>query len=525
MIISSRTYDLVCKERAAVDLHYFARDFCKTLVEPEGKAPYVAPNPMLPHQVHFFDLYKQRQRKIVWEKSRRVMASWTVMMAFLWKILFLNNRELLVLSEQEKKVDNSHHTPSTLIGKVVFLVNQLRDDPVLGELVRKLEINYLTIHNPATDSTITGSAAGPNAGRGGGWDDVEFDEMAFILRAGEIYSSVEGGCYGSLIMTSTPNKEMEIGEDEFSRIRWGADKMGSVEVMTTLWHQMPGRDQEWYERKSETLTSAQMGAEQDCKYGRQRHSRCFYPWDRSKFVGKVPVIEGETLWRTWDPGVGMCAVAKIQVGQVHAASGRLHPQIRIVGHYENSGMAASHYRDQMSMDPIKYARCRISDVSDPYILDQRHSNLSTWRINLGQPDPRHPYEVHLRPANCMGVSIQNLIENACRFMRTVVAGDGTEVPLFLVDESLLDLIRHIEGWGFPTNRQGKVTGEKPNKDVHSHVCEAICYWIWDRFPAGSLGGEIQPNEIITAARATGMPGGPEIKGGNGATATLEGMFP
>ena len=437
------------------------------------------------------------------EKSRQMYISWCLMICYLWSILFFENRTYCIISEKEQFVDDTGHTHNSLLGKIHCLVAHLPE-----KWRQKLILNHGVINNPSMNSAIIGQTANANAGRSGSWAGALMDEAAHIWLGETIYGSLQQACPWGRILVSTPNPDCDIGEDVFSRLRW--DERSPLPVHTLHWSQHPERQCDcegehhgcWYARQCEDMTQKQIAAELDIKYGRAKSTICFYAWDRARNVRRLGHDPGLPVIRSWDFGVGTTAVLTAQLRSVHTASGRVLKQIRILDHYENHGQGAGHYRDAMADDPKRYRQSRIFDIGDPYILDQRHSNLSTWRSNMADRDPQHPYQITVRPAACEGVSIENLIENVCRMCQEVETKEGAHEPLLLVDERCKDFIRHLENYAYPTDRQGNRKSDKPNKDAHSHAADALQYLAWDQCPPGRGGS---PKKAAVVGYKTEVP--------------------
>lgn len=484
---SSATLKRLQMLKAEKDIHEFVRRFCVTLNKDAGQEmPF--PWERFRWTRPYFDLFlfgldnPDQKLTILWEKAAQMMASWSVMMSFLWALLFRHDIQGITISKKQELVDDRFHSPNSLLGKIRFAVPHLP-----AEWREKISWRNLGIECRANNSTVVAETAHPDAGRGGAWSMAELDEAAFNDYGEDNFKALKGRCYGPLVLTSTPNYRKAIGEDVFSRLRWQTES-GLLKILTTPWHLHPDRGPAWFQRETETMTPAQVNAELLIKYGKGASSVCFYTWERIRNVRRLGYDPGLPIIRSWDFGVGMTAVVHAQLRTIHTATGRALKQIRVLSHYEAQGKAACHYRDVVAGDVGRWPRARIFDIGDPYILDQRHANLDTWRTAMAEPSSQHPYQVTVRPAACMGVSIENLIENVCRLCQEVETKDGNREPQLVVDEGCKDLILHLENYAYPTDRQGKRKSDKPVKDHHSHAADALQYLAWDQCPPGRAVG-------------------------------------
>jgi len=479
---------------AASDPAYFAREYAVTMRSAEEGVSEER-FPVYPYLIPFFAAFENREN-ILWEKSRQMMGSWAVMIAFLWSILFRRNRTFSVVSEKEELVDDRAHTHNSLLGKIHVLARHL--PPFM---TRHLSIKRMVIHNGGPfNSTIKGETANPNATRSASLFGCLLDEASHMEYGEEIHTAAVRSCPWGRILLSTPNPEKDVGEDVFSRLRWSPNSAGYT-VLTTHWRDHPEYTQEWYERECEQLTPRQIAAELDIKYGRDISGRCFYAWDRNDFASvKFDRVPGEKVYRTWDFGVGTCAVLLSHVRTVHTKAGNALSQIRVFDYVEDSGKPARYYRNLFEGQVSRYEKhTRVFDEGDPYMLDQRDSNLTSWFINLSQADPDAPYSIVVSPVDCVGVSIPNLIENTCKFMRTVELEDGTREPLLMVSSHLTRVIECVENYHYPTNRKGEVMSDKPVKDQYSHIADDLQYRAWTVSPMKDLrGDDLGPSSVKTS---------------------------
>ena len=464
--------------RAETSLPIFVKHFCVTLNKDINRGqlfPYDRFSYTHAYFRHFVEAIAHADEKpiILWEKSGQMGASWSVAMSFVWACLFKRDIQALMISQKKDLVDDRFHTPNSLMGKCRYIIKHLPVKWSSGFSFMDMGIRHG--HN---NSTIVGETAQPDAGRGGAWSMAEMDEAAFNEFGEDNFKALRSRCYGPLIMTSTPNYRKAIGEDVFSRVRWETEGR-LVKVLTTPWHMRPDRNQAWYDREIQTMTPAQIAAELDIGYGKANSAKCFYTFDRSQSVGKVEYMPGEPVYRSWDFGRGTTAVWTAQIKTLHAVTGRALLQLRLLEYFEGSGHGAAYYRDALADHAMRYERSRMIDIGDPWIMDTRHSNAATWRSELASSNSGQ-YRIFVRPARCVTAGIENMIENVCRMCQTVELRNGAHEPLLVIDETCKGGIIHLESYGYPTDRAGNRTGDKPIKDSHSHAADALQYLAWDQ---------------------------------------------
>jgi len=466
-------------------LDIFAKHFCVTLnktTRPSGPAPF----PCHEWSKEFFRRFQDGE-SVLWEKSRQMQATWTVVIALVWALIFRAEHAYLVVSEKEEFVHDKKRTPNSILGKAGYIIDRLpkkwRDEFV---------VNHMVIYNKRTGSVIQGATANENAGRSGAWDGVFMDEAAHQRHGESILGSMNTACYGPLIMVSTPHPDHDIGEDVFSRLRWEKDHGGMV-IMTTPWNIHPERlcnhgPEEphvncWYAKACERLTDRQIAAELNIEYGGSKQGRCFYSWDRNLYTGKAAYIPNQDVWRGYDFGVGRTAILIGHVKWIKTQAGNNLPQLTVFDYIESGDRSAYYYRRILGAKAEQYTvRSRMLDIGDPYILDQRHGDLKSWRDHMSRKSERAEYSVTVQPSPCVGVSTQNLISNTCKFMRTVIDEHGNVVPLLIVGDHLDRLITVIERYAFPTDDYGRIISDKPDKNIFSHGADALQYLCWKISP-------------------------------------------
>lgn len=146
---------------------------------------------------------------------------------------------------------------------------------------------------------------------------------------------------------------------------------------------------------------------------------------------------------------------------------------------------------------------RVGHVGDPHNLRARDSSLTSWQINLA--DDKHPYRIWVEPSGCAGHTVEEVVDNARRFMSSIEAQDGSHQVRLLVDGKLKALVECFEAWAYPTDDEGGILGAapKPSHDWMSHRSSAFYYGAWAVEPPSGGPSEIRPERDGAYAQTMG----------------------
>lgn len=117
----------------------------------------------------------EQRRDLLIEKSREMGASWMCLILFVWFLLFFKNKDFLVISRDEKSVDNRGNMKS-LFPKIDFILERLPDWMAGKRIMRK----KLFFRNKDNNSSITGEASTGDSGVGGRAWAMFIDEFSAI---------------------------------------------------------------------------------------------------------------------------------------------------------------------------------------------------------------------------------------------------------------------------------------------------------------------------------------------------------
>ena len=211
-------------------------------------------------------------RDIVIEKSRRMLASWTVMGCVLHDLLFRRNWSVMTLSRVESLVDNGgeRNTPQSLHGKIRFMYDGL--PPFLKGW--RMEFKHLYVGNRSLNNHVQGFSSTQSPGRGGGFKRAVLDEFAWVPNSEQVMAAMDMACPKGKILISTPHG----GGNAFARIarqvakqcypNRDETKTSSWERYTLHWRQHPRRDEAWYQHQieSQSMTEEAIAQELDVSY-------------------------------------------------------------------------------------------------------------------------------------------------------------------------------------------------------------------------------------------------------------------
>jgi hypothetical protein len=164
-----------CREDIFVFLDLFANVY-----EPRNPAQPDIPMFLFPHQraliYKLMEAESQQHDELI-DKTRDMMATWTVLWYMLYKWLFQNQWYGLVGSRKEEEVDD--RTPQSLFGKLRYGLYML-PAWMRPEGFRKSDNdNHMKLINPASQSFIDGESANPNFARGSRSSFIFMDELFF----------------------------------------------------------------------------------------------------------------------------------------------------------------------------------------------------------------------------------------------------------------------------------------------------------------------------------------------------------
>lgn len=240
--------------RCAKDPIYFMKKYCMIQHPTRGKIRFN----LYPYQETTLQGLADNRYNIIL-KSRQTGISTLVAGYALWKMLFVEDYNVLVIA-------TSQNTAKNLVTKVrvmnQFLPSWLKE---VAEEDNKLSLRY------RNGSQIKAISSKPSASRSEALSLLIFDEAAFIADIDEIWISAQStlSTGGSAIILSTPN-----GMGNFFHKKWveaenpkDTSSGAKFHTIRLHWTVHPDRDQVWRDEQEELL-GAKMAA-QECLGGEQ----------------------------------------------------------------------------------------------------------------------------------------------------------------------------------------------------------------------------------------------------------------
>tara|TARA_Y100000310_G_C20678963_1_gene814744 strand:+ start:299 stop:1666 length:1368 start_codon:yes stop_codon:yes gene_type:complete len=434
--------------------YYFAITFCETLnveagsIEKFPDYPYLQDffeNNIIPHNEHL-------------EKSRQMLISWAFMALFLWDITFLDNIGDFITSRKEFLVDDggSTSTPNSLMGRIRFMYERLPEG-----IKPELDITYLKIKNPKTNSYIIGESSNPNAGRSGTWHRALMDEAALIPKSESVYASIKQACKNGLVMNSTPYGRGGC----FGRIKF--DSGTTFGKRNCHWSKHPERDKAWYDEQCKDMTSDQVARELDISYEKSVAGQIYHMFDFSSQVGEYKYNPDLPLYTTWDFGIGNpTAVLWIQEAPIPEWK---YPEIRIIDELEDHEKSPPYYADIVNNKPYTKRNAYGRNVLDydNHFGDpagkQRELNMKSWISWLDD----------------LGINIK--VRHGLKKAYTIQTGQRV-MPYVKVDKGCVRFLECLTNYKHPTDEQGMVISDGYEENWATHIMKAFEYYAVNRFP-------------------------------------------
>jgi len=352
-----------CREDPVFFLDYFA-----VIFDPEEQGDRaIKPLLLWPFQrdlVWNIMEHIQRGRDLLIEKSRKVGATWVVLGVILHQWLFRDNFMALLGSRKEDLVDNGQ--VDSLFGKLLFLLEHLPGWMVPRGFNPRKHKRYMKLLHPTLPNVILGESSNPQFSRGGRFSLIFLDEAAFFPDFEAVWraTSQSAPCR---ILASTPN-----GRNAFARLRFS----GQIDVVTLHWSQVPGRDQEWYEReKARLIDPVTIAQELDISYDRSVSGLVYPDWEKVP-KGYYPYQPGWPLYAAID--FGIADPTAIVWAQRDPRTGK----VRIIDYYEARGKPITFF--------VPFLTGEITAETDfPYTPEEREKIAihSTWGLPTVYGDP------------------------------------------------------------------------------------------------------------------------------------------
>jgi hypothetical protein len=241
-----------CQDGIDGKVHWF-KNYVYTI--DARKDPSIIPFVLYDYQIDFIKELDKYGDTFV-DKSRQMGVSWTMMGWELHNVLYKKGFSALNISRKETEVQDSGNTHHSLHGRLFFMYQRL---PVF--LKPRIHNPHLTFKVPSMNSVIKGESSNPKAGRDSQYKFVFIDEAAHIDCLDEMWKGVRSAS-NSICLCSTPPKARM--NNKFAEIR---DLPNSgFKHISFHWSKHPEYTQEWYRRKTASMTQEEIDQELEISY-------------------------------------------------------------------------------------------------------------------------------------------------------------------------------------------------------------------------------------------------------------------
>jgi hypothetical protein len=251
--VDARKWQVQEYRRVQEDKAYWFKNYVWTIDARED--PAIVPFILYPYQE---DLIKQLDKFMdtFIDKSRQMGISWTLMGWQLHHALYKTGFTSLNISRKESEVQDSGNTHHCLFGRLNFIHSRL--PPFLKPAIHN---PFLTFKVPSKNSIIKGESSNPRAGRDSQYKFILIDEAAHIDCLDEMWKGVRSAS-NSICLNSTPPQNKL--NNKFAEIR-DLKNSGFVK-MRFHWSQHPKYTQEWYAKKTASMTPQEIAQELEMSY-------------------------------------------------------------------------------------------------------------------------------------------------------------------------------------------------------------------------------------------------------------------
>ena len=436
-------YQAIIYEKCKRDIVFFINNFIWTY---DPRLPRFKAIPFLLYDFQaaaLSDIEKAYQAEdwLLFEKSRDMGASYLFLAWILHKMLFTQDFSAGIGSRKEKLVDEKGNMKS-LFERIRFMLNRLPDF-LRGGYDDQKNSKHCLIKIPDTGSYVSGEA-GDNLGRGDRTSIYLLDEAAFIDRSPSVIEALSNTT-NCVFLLSTPNGR----GNEFARLRWKTN----ITVITLHWKQHPKKDQIWYDKQCEKLTSEQVAQEIDISYAKSTLGRVYKWFDAAKHAVKLKYNKDWPLQITFDFGIG--DPTSVLILQDYGA------EIKILAHIEKKDMAFPEIMAEVRAELEKMG-AHVNLIGgwygDPDARNRDRltgGSIKAWILSV--------YNITLR------MIVPNVIQNRILAVRKL----GRDNRIF-VNENLTFLIECFENYKFPNSEN--TANDKPVHNKYSHAMTSIEYY-------------------------------------------------
>ena len=231
-------------------------------------SPSIIPFILWPKEIELVKQLDKYQDLFV-DKARDLGISWTVMGWELHQDLYTKGFTALNLSRKESEVQDSGNTFHALHGRILFMYMRL--PPFLKPRIHN---PFLIFAVPSMNSVIKGESANPNAGRDTQYKFIFVDEASHIECLDEMWKGLRNAS-NAICLNSTPPTESV--NNKFAEIKEMPDS--GFHKMRFEWIDNPNHDEEWFKKKTASMTEQEVAQELLVQYDKAKVNRSYPEYD------------------------------------------------------------------------------------------------------------------------------------------------------------------------------------------------------------------------------------------------------
>jgi hypothetical protein len=224
------------------------------------------------------------------EKSTQMGISWLMCALITVFLLFGKNEMMIILGKKEDFIDKTmkrgQHNPNTLMGKIKFMLANLRDKGMKGYAQKYIRTKFLHIQNTLFENILDGESSNADASRGGSYTKAFWDEAAFTDNSEDVLSALTSGDRsGWLCMFSSVN--LRNPNNAFYKNRCAIQSGEIADAWRILRvHWSSYFDKAWYEFQCKKLGNdpLRIAQELDINYDGPKNGLIFYNFNDTNYA-------------------------------------------------------------------------------------------------------------------------------------------------------------------------------------------------------------------------------------------------
>lgn len=230
---------------------YFIKNYVKVVHPDRG----VVLMNLYPYQERLVEAY-HNNRYVLGMTARQMGKTTTAAAYFVWYMLFNDNKSIAILANKQATADE-------IMSRIRLAYEHLPKWMQQG--VTDFNKRTIKLEN---GSSVFSAATSSSGIRGRTINCLYIDEIAFVQNSQaddfftSVYPTITASTESKVIMTSTPN-----GFNHFYKFWNDAQKgINNFVPVRCYWHEMPGRDQTWYDTQRSILGEIKAAQELDAEF-------------------------------------------------------------------------------------------------------------------------------------------------------------------------------------------------------------------------------------------------------------------